>query len=206
MDRLAPPATVLKHLGCTGPGTLSVWGWEAARVSPSSRSPVFIIPGRGLCLCSPCSCPELGSEPRTKPQPLPTQKLDPAQHCSCYQSPSSQPDTCCPPPSSPSPPSGAVGRAGGYLHGLGCKASPSVGPLGASPNPVLLFSYEWRLHPARRAPPPRLLLPSNRPGQNHTNKEDWGSAQAPDGLFLLTLPKIFKTTLNWVVIMMPCYT
>ena len=148
-----------------------------------------------------------GQSQGPSPSPLPTQELDPAQPCSCCQSPSSQPDTCCHPPSSPPRPQVLWAGPEGTFTAWGIRPAPQSGPPRASPNTILLlFSHEWRLHPASRAPPPRLLLPANHPGQNHTNKEDWGSAQAPEGFFLLTLPKIFKTTLNWVVIMMPCYT
>lgn len=63
-------------------GIMRVWAREGAYVSPSSRSPVFIAPAQGLCLCSPRSRLELGSEPRTKPQPPPRPEAGP---CSALQ-------------------------------------------------------------------------------------------------------------------------
>ena len=178
----APPAAVLKDCGCTASGTRESLGTGRGTRVPSSRSPVFITPARGLCPCSPCSRLELGSEPRTKPQPLPTQKLDPAQLCSCCQSPSSQPDTCSYSRGRPSLPAGLwAGREGtcgaeGTTSVSPARQGPQMGPPGTSPKPILfLFSHEWRLLSGLAGHlPPCLLLPSNLLGQNHTNIKDRG--------------------------------
>ena len=117
--------------------------------------------------------------------PLPARKLDPAQHCSYCQSPSSQPDTCSYSRGRPSPPSGLwAGREGtcraeGTTSVSPARQGPQMGPPGPSPNPILfLFSHNWRLLSGLAEHlPPCLLLPSNHPGQNHTSIKDHGCAR-----------------------------
>ena len=117
--------------------------------------------------------------------PLPTQKLDPAQHCSCCQSPSSQPDTCSYSRGRPSLPSGLwAGREGtcgaeGTTFVSPARQGPQMGPPGTSPNPILfLFSHEWQLLSGLAEHLPScLLLPSNHLGQNQTNIKDRGCAR-----------------------------
>lgn len=62
--------------------------------------------------------------------PLPTRKLDPAQHSSCCQSPSSQPDTCSYSWGRPSLPSGL---GAGQEGACGAESTTSVSPARQGP-------------------------------------------------------------------------
>lgn len=177
---------MLKDCGCTVSGTHESLGTGRGIRVPKLRKPSLHRPSsRTLPLFSTQPFLSWAQSQGPSLSPLPTWKLDPAQHSICCQSPSSQPDTCSYSWGRPSLPSGlGAGREGtcgaeSTTSVSPARQGPQMGPPGTSPNPILfLFSHKWRLLSGLAEHlPPCLLLPSNHPGQNHTSIKDRGCAR-----------------------------